>query len=128
MYYYKILFQHIIMVFLDWDQASEWGCFTQRQGRQARTKMWRRILKKKTSKHFTHQIKPWRKIDKIYFQWIRSWQDVAPSADATPSPRIAANATTAPGKYCKYSSPGKYKRKCSFPGKFTNIPRIDINK
>ena len=54
------------MVFPGWDQASEWGCFTQRQGRQARTKMWRRILKKKTPKHFTHQIKPWRKIDNIF--------------------------------------------------------------
>ena len=36
----------LIMAFPGWDQASEWGCFTQRQGRQARTKMWRRILKK----------------------------------------------------------------------------------
>ena len=55
---------------------------------------------------YIQQIKPWQENDKLYFQRIRSWQDVAPSADATPSPRIAANATTAPGKYCKYSIPG----------------------
>ena len=30
----------LIMVFPGWDQASEWGCFTQRQGRQARTSLW----------------------------------------------------------------------------------------